>query len=400
MKKILRQSFVILAMLAGGFLTGACKDGAQPTPAAGGPVEVEVVTLQPQPVHLVVELPGRTAAFRIAEVRPQVGGIIQKRLFTEGSEVKAGQLLYQIDPATYQASYDSAKAALAKAEALEHSASLKAERYRVLVRTKAVSEQEQIEIEAGWKQAVADVAAAKAALASARINLDYTRVTAPISGRIGKSSVTEGALVTAQQSAALATIQQLDPLYVDVSQSSTELLDLKKEVAAGSAAGGEKTKSEVTVLLEDGSEYRHTGSLEFSDVTVNQTTGTVTLRAIVGNPDQELLPGMFVRARIDKGQKPAAILVPAASISRNSKGQAMVMVVNKASTVENRIVHTGQNIGTRILIADGLTAGEQVIVAGLQKIKPGVPVKVIEQAIDNQSSQTASGVAATAAKME
>jgi len=400
MKKILRQSFVILAMLAGGFLTGACKDGAQPTPAAGGPVEVEVVTLQPQPVHLVVELPGRTAAFRIAEVRPQVGGIIQKRLFTEGSEVKAGQLLYQIDPATYQASYDSAKAALVKAEALEHSASLKAERYRVLVRTKAVSEQEQIEIEAGWKQAVADVAAAKAALASARINLDYTRVTAPISGRIGKSSVTEGALVTAQQSAALATIQQLDPLYVDVSQSSTELLDLKKEVAAGSAAGGEKTKSEVTVLLEDGSEYRHTGSLEFSDVTVNQTTGTVTLRAIVGNPDQELLPGMFVRARIDKGQKPAAILVPAASISRNSKGQAMVMVVNKASTVENRIVHTGQNIGTRILIADGLTAGEQVIVAGLQKIKPGVPVKVIEQAIDNQSSQTASGVAATAAKTE
>lgn len=400
MKKILRQSFVILAMLAGGFLTGACKDGAQPTPAAGGPVEVEVVTLQPQPVHLVVELPGRTAAFRIAEVRPQVGGIIQKRLFTEGSEVKAGQLLYQIDPATYQASYDSAKAALAKAEALEHSASLKAERYRVLVRTKAVSEQEQIEIEAGWKQAVADVAAAKAALASARINLDYTRVTAPISGRIGKSSVTEGALVTAQQSAALATIQQLDPLYVDVSQSSTELLDLKKEVAAGSAAGGEKTKSEVTVLLEDGSEYRHTGSLEFSDVTVNQTTGTVTLRAIVGNPDQELLPGMFVRARIDKGQKPAAILVPAVSISRNSKGQAMVMVVNKASTVENRIVHTGQNIGTRILIADGLTAGEQVIVAGLQKIKPGVPVKMIEQAIDNQSSQTASGVAATAAKTE
>lgn len=400
MKKILRQSFVILAMLAGGFLTGACKDGAQPTTAAGGPVEVEVVTLQPQPAHLIVELPGRTAAFRIAEVRPQVGGIIQKRAFTEGSEVKAGQLLYQIDPATYQASYDSAKAALAKAEALEHSASLKAERYRVLVRTKAVSEQEQIEIEAGWKQAVADVAAAKAALASARINLDYTRVTAPISGRIGKSSVTEGALVTAQQSAALATIQQLDPLYVDVSQSSTELLDLKKEVAAGSAAGGKKNKSEVTVLLEDGSKYRHTGSLEFSDVTVNQTTGTVTLRAIVGNPDQELLPGMFVRARIDKGQKPAAILVPAASISRNSKGQAMVMVVNKASTVENRIVHTGQNIGTRILITEGLTAGEQVIVAGLQKIKPGVPVKVIEQGIDNQSSQTASGVAATAAKME
>ena len=238
MNRVVRNVFVLLPLLVTGLLVGACKNTPQHNAATGDPVEVTVVTLKPQPVSLVVELPGRTAAFRIAEVRPQVGGIIQKRLFTEGGEVKAGQLLYQIDPASYQASFDSAKAALAKAEAQEHSSRLKADRYRVLVRTKAVSDQEQVEMEANWKQAVADVAAAKAALASARINLDYTRVTAPITGRIGKSTVTEGALVTAQQSAALATIQQLDPLYVDVNQSSTELLDLKKEIAGGRASGG------------------------------------------------------------------------------------------------------------------------------------------------------------------
>jgi membrane fusion protein (multidrug efflux system) len=396
--KTLRQTRLFLfPFLVAGMLVGGCKETPKQS-AVGGPVEVEVVTLAPQSVNLRVELPGRTAAFRIAEVRPQVGGIIQKRLFAEGSEVKAGQLLYQIDPATYQASFDSAKASLAKAEAQEHSARLKAERYRVLVKTKAVSEQEQIEMEAGWQQAVADVAAAKAALATARINLDYTRVTAPISGRIGKSTVTEGALVTAQQSAALATIQQLDPLYVDVSQSSTELLNLKKEVEAGLASGGEKPKSEVTVLLEDGNAYQHTGSLEFSDVTVNQTTGTVTLRAIVGNPEHELLPGMFVRARIDKGQRPEAILVPAAGISRNSKGQATVMVVNKESAVEGRIVQTGQNIGNQVLVTQGLSAGEQVVVAGLQKIKPGVPVKPVEQAAS--ASKTAATAPAPAAKTE
>jgi len=344
-------------------------------------------------------LPGRTAAFRIAEIRPQVGGIIQKRLFTEGGEVKAGQLLYQIDPASFQASFDSAKAALAKAEAQEHSSRLKADRYRVLVRTKAVSDQEQVEMEANWKQAVADVAAAKAALASARINLDYTRITAPITGRIGKSTVTEGALVTALQSAALATIQQLDPLYVDVNQSSTELLDLKKEITGGQASGGQQVKSEVKVLLEGGAVYRHTGSLEFSDVTVNQTTGSVTLRALVPNPDQELLPGMFVRARIAKGQRADAICVPAVGVSRNSKGQATVMVVNKQSAVESRVVQTGQNVGVQVLITEGLAAGEQVIVAGLQKIKPGLPVKAIELPATG-TNQAVSAPASPAAKTE
>ena len=399
MNRVVRNVFVLLPLLVTGLLVGACKNTPQQNAATGDPVEVTVVTLKPQPVSLVVELPGRTAAFRVAEVRPQVGGIIQKRLFTEGGEVKVGQLLYQIDPASYQASFDSAKAALAKAEAQEHSSRLKADRYRVLVRTKAVSDQEQVEMEANWKQAVADVAAAKAALASARINLDYTRISAPITGRIGKSTVTEGALVTALQSAALATIQQLDPLYVDVNQSSTELLDLKKEIAGGPASGGQQVKSEVKVLLEGGSVYRHTGSLEFSDVTVNQTTGSVTLRALVPNPDQELLPGMFVRARIAKGQRPDAICVPAAGVSRNSKGQATVMVVNKQSAVESRVVQTGQNVGVQVLITQGLAAGEQLIVAGLQKIKPGIPVKAIELPATG-TDQALSAPAKSAAKSE
>ena len=367
---------LFFSMIVAAVLLSACNQENKKSIILG-PVEVDVLTVKQQPVNLVVELPGRTAAYRIAEVRPQVGGIVKKRLFTEGSEVKAGQLLYQIDPDTYQARFDSAKAALAKADALEHSARLKAERYRTLVQTKAVSDQDQVEMEANWKQAVADVTAAKAALDSARINLDHTRLTAPISGRIGRSSVTEGALVTAEQPAALATIQQLDPLYVDLNQSSSELLNLKKELSSGQPQNLIKTQSPVKVLLEDGSEYSQPGVLEFSDVTVNQTTGTVILRAIVANPDQRLLPGMFVRARIDKGQRPNAILIPAVSVSRNNKGQSMVMLVNKESVVEARIIQTGQNIGNQVLVTEGLSEGEQVIMAGLQKIKPGVPVKAV-----------------------
>lgn len=390
MKLLIKKNTLWGAILLVGLGLAACKQGTEQKAVVTAPVEVDVVTLKTEPIELSVELPGRTAAIRVAEVRPQVSGIIQKRLFVEGTEVKSGQLLYQIDPATYQAAFDSAKAALAKTEAQEKSAQLKAERYRILVRTKAVSEQEQIEMEAAWKQSVADVAAAKAALAAARINLDYTKVIAPITGRIGKSSVTEGALVTAQQSTALATIQQLDPMYVDVNQSSTELMRLKKEVAAGLASGGESPKSAVTVIFDDGSEYGQNGSLEFSDVTVNQTTGTVTLRAIIANPQYELLPGMFVRARIDKGLQPAAILVPAASVQRNSKGQAMVMVVGQGSTVEGRTIQTGQNIGDRILVSDGVQPGEQVIVSGLQKIRAGVAVKPVERQAKPAVGQTAS----------
>ena len=390
-----KRTSLFFSLLIAVVLLSACRQ-ENPKTITPGPMEVGVLTIKQQPVNLAVELPGRTAAYRIAEVRPQVGGIIKKRLFTEGSEVKAGQLLYQIDPDTYQARFDSAKAALAKADALEHSARLKAERYRTLVQTKAVSDQDQVEMEANWKQAVADVAAAKAAVDSARINLDYTKLTAPISGRIGRSTVTEGALVTAEQATALATIQQLDPLYVDLNQSSTEMLNLKKELSSEQAQHLEKSQSPVKVLFEDGLEYNQTGVLEFSDVTVNQTTGTVILRAIVANPDQRLLPGMFVRARIDKGQRPNAILVPAVSISRNSKGQPMVMLVNKESVVEARIVQTGQNIGDQVLVTEGLSEGEQVIVAGLQKIKPGVSVKAAAGVVSNAIQSPASAPTAVA----
>ena len=389
------RTSLFFSLLIAVVLLSACRQ-ENPKTIAPGPMEVGILTIKQQPVNLAVELPGRTAAYRIAEVRPQVGGIIKKRLFTEGSEVKAGQLLYQIDPDTYQARFDSAKAALAKADALEHSARLKAERYRTLVQTKAVSDQDQVEMEANWKQAVADVAAAKAAVDSARINLDYTKLTAPISGRIGRSTVTEGALVTAEQATALATIQQLDPLYVDLNQSSTEMLNLKKELSSEQTQHLEKSQSRVKVLFEDGAEYSQPGTLEFSDVTVNQTTGTVILRAIVANPDQRLLPGMFVRARIDKGQRPNAILVPAVSISRNSKGQPMVMLVNKESVVEARIIQTGQNIGDQVLVTEGLSEGEQVIVAGLQKIKPGVSVKAAAGVASNAIQSPASAPTAVA----
>lgn len=370
---------MFLVVVLTGLLLTACKEETRQAMMPQGPVEVDVVTLTTQPAEIEVELPGRTAAYRVAEVRPQVNGIIKKRVFTEGSEVKAGDLLYQIDPAVYQARLDSAGAALAKARAIEHSARLKAERYGSLARSKAVSELDQVEIEAGWKQAVADVAAAEAAVNSARIDLDYTRVTAPISGRIGRSMVSEGALVTAQQSTALATIQQLDPLYVDLTRSSNELRGLKKDLSAGNGGGGDAARSKVRILFEDGSLHEQIGALEFSDVTVEQSTGTVTLRAVVANPDETLLPGMFVRARISSGVKQDAILIPAASVSRNSKGEAVVMLVNGESQVESRIIRSGRNIGEKVLVNDGLAGGERLITAGLQKVKPGVTVKAVEQ---------------------
>jgi membrane fusion protein (multidrug efflux system) len=348
-------------------------------------------------VALSEELPGRTTAYRIAEVRPQVSGIILKRHFEEGSEVKAGQLLYKIDPAVYQAAYDSARAALARAEASENSARLKAERYRKLVDRKAVSDQDQVETEAAWKQAQAEIAAARAAVDSARINLAYTDVKAPISGRIGKSQVTEGALVTAQQATALATIQQLDPMYIDVSQSSVELLRLKKEVASGQLQVDAEGKARVSVLLEDGSAYAHPGELEFADVTVTVSTGTVTLRVLAPNPDNELLPGMFVRARLERGQRPDAILAPQVAITRDIKGIAQALVVNKESVVELRRLVTGQMIGESMVIESGLQAGDRVIVAGLQKVRPGVPVKAVEA---RPAAPAESGQAATPNKAE
>ncbi len=388
-----RTPLIALALMAA-LLVSACKDGKQQGAIGPGvPVEVNAITVALQPVRFSEELPGRTSAFRIAEVRPQISGILQKRLFTEGSEVKAGQQLYQIDPASYQAAYASAQAALARSEAAEYSARLKAERYRNLVRNQAVSIQEQVEAEASWKQAAAEVAATRAAVETARINLDYTRITAPISGRIGKSMASEGALMTAQQGSALAVIQQLDPLYVDVRQSAGETLQLQKRF--GGENNGTPSPTEVRLLLEDGTTYAEAGVLKFADSTVDQSTGTVILRATVPNPDEELLPGLFVRARLTRPQEEQAILIPQASVVRNNRGQAMVMLVNGQNAVEARPVTTGQNLGDRIVITSGLVAGERLIVDGLQKIKPGAPVKIATAQPQSGKQPPASGQPAT-----
>lgn len=359
-------------------LTAGCaqKDAAV-TMAPGGPPEVGVIEIKPQKVILTTELPGRTSAFLVAEVRPQVSGIIQKRLFAEGSDVKAGAVLYQIDPAMYQAAYNSAKAALARAEANLVPARLKAERYKELITSHAVSQQDYDDANAALQQAEADVASARASVETARINLDYTRVTAPISGRIGRSSVTDGALVTANQPAALATIQQLSSMYVDVTQSSSEMLRLRQSLDNGILKGGGASQARVRLILEDGSIYPMSGTLKFSEVTVDQSTGSLTLRAVFPNPKQMLLPGMFVRAVLEEGVSEHAILVPQRGVTRNQAGNAMAMVVGIEDKVEPRIIKVVRTVGDNWLVSEGLKAGDRVILEGIQKARPGMPVKVM-----------------------
>ncbi len=365
-------------LVLGSVLLAACGQSKQGGPQAAGPqgpVEVGVATLQAQTVTLTTELSGRTSPYMVAEVRPQIGGIVQKRLFTEGGTVKAGQTLYQINPETYQAAYDSARASLARAEANATSARLKAERYKELIAINGVSRQEYDDADAANKQAQADVAAARAAVDSARINLSYTRIASPISGRIGKSSVTQGALLITNQANALATVQQLDPIYVDVTQSSAELLRLKRALGNGSLQNSGSAK--VRLILEDGSEYEQSGTLQFADVTVDPSTGAQTLRAIFPNPKNELLPGMFVRARLAEGVKQNAILVPQQGVSRTPTGEATAMVVGPDGKVQPRPIKATRTVGDKWLVSEGLKAGEQVIVEGLQKIKPGAPVKPV-----------------------
>ncbi len=366
------------AALAGVFLLSACGGSGQQQgagPAAMVPT-VGVTTASVEAVTAIAELPGRTAPYLIAEVRPQVTGIVKARQFTEGSEVKAGQTLYQIDPATYQAAFDSAKASLARAEANLHSAHLKAERYADLVKIEAVSKQANDDAVAALKQAEADVAAAQAAVEKARIDLNFTRVSSPIPGRIGRSAVTAGALVTANQADALATVQQLDPIYVDLTQSSAELLRLRRNLAEGKLQRNGADTVPVRLLLEDGSLYGAEGKLEFSEVSVDPATGSVTLRAVFPNPKGELLPGMYVRARLAQGVNNDAILVPHAALSRDPRGNALVMVVNGESKVEARIVKTGQSLGDKWVVTEGLAAGDRIIVDGLQKVRPGAQVQV------------------------
>ena len=371
------RSFAHVALaLTSALVLSACGEQAgQANAQSGGAPKPTVTVIETQAiaVPLTTELAGRTSAYLVAEIRPQVSGIIQKRVFTEGSEVKAGQVLYQIDPATYQASYDSARAGLARAEAALGQARLSARRHAELVKIEAVSIQANDDAQAALALAEADVAAARAAVKSSKVNLDYTRITSPISGRIGRSTVTRGALVTASQTAALATVQQLDPIYVDLTQSTTELLALRDKVASGKvqAANG---AIPVTLMLENGRPYAHTGTLAFSEVTVDEGTGSVTLRAELPNPDGHLLPGMYVRARIEQGQATQAVLVPHKAVSRDTRGQAVVMVVTDAGKVEARQVSAEQSLNDQWVITDGLTGGERVIVEGLQKVRAGAEV--------------------------
>ncbi len=378
------------ALVCSGLMLSGCGQQASTESVAAIP-DVGIVEIQAQAVTLTTELSGRTSAFQVSEVRPQVGGIIQKRLFVEGADVKAGQALYQIDPATYQATYDSARASLAKAEASLISTRNKASRYEELVAIKAVSQQDNDDSQAALKQAQADVASAKAAVETARINLDYTRVAAPISGRIGRSSVTPGALVTAGQSAALATVQQLDTIYVDVTQSSAELLRLKRDLASGQLKAAGANQASVKLMLEDGSVYPEAGKLQFSDVTVDQSTGSITLRAVFPNPKGDLLPGMYVRAVLEEGGEDRAILVPQQGVTRDTKGNPTALVVGAENKVELRVLKTRRTVGDKWLVSEGLKAGDKLIVDGLQKIGPGMPVNPVPALSADKAAAPAAG---------
>lgn len=363
-------------LFAGGLLASCGKKQAAAGPAMMmGTPEVSVITLQPQKVELTTELSGRVAASLTAEVRPQVSGIIQNRLFTEGTDVKEGDVLYQIDPATYQAAFDGAQAALAKAEANLAPVKLKAERYEELKKSEAVSVQDYDDAVAALKLTEAEIGSAKAALESARINLAYTKVTAPISGRIGRSSVTNGALVTANQATPLATIVKLDQVYVDVTQSSTDMLRLRKALESGQLSGAKQ--ADVTLTLDDQSVYPQTGVLKFSEAFVDEATGTVTLRTQFPNPKLTLLPGMFVRAKLVDGVRENAILVPQRGVSRNPAGDATVMTVNEQNIAEMKIIKADRTVGPDWLVNEGLKPGDKVILEGLQKARPGTPVKAV-----------------------
>src|ERR1700693_2950430 len=350
----------VLALAVALTACSAKKEAPPPPP----PVPVKVVTLKAESVSLTTDLPGRTVAFKVADIRPQVSGVIQKRMFVEGSDVKEGQQLYQIDPALYQAAYESAAASA-------ESSRQQAERYKPLAEVNAVSKQD-------YDNAVAAATQGKASADTARINLVYTRLLSPIPGRVGRSSVTEGALVTANQTTALATVQQLDPIYVDVSQPSAVLLRLKRELAAGQLVEAGDNQAEVHLFLEDGSGYKLTGKLQFAEVQVDQTTGSVTLRALFPNPDRLLLPGMFVREQLEEGRRTDALLVPQVAVTHNQRGDPTALVVNADNKVELRFLTTERAIGDKWLVTACVKAGDRVIVEGLQFARPGAAVKAEE----------------------
>ena len=367
---------VAAAILGFSLLLAAC--GGKPgAPAAPAPVEVGVVAIHPVALTLTRELPGRTAPYRVAEVRARVNGIVQKRLFAEGSDVKEGQKLFLIDPAPYEAALDGAKAALARSEATLANARVVAGRHAELIKNNVVSQQDHDNAMAALKTGEADVAAARAAEQTARINLGYTTVTAPVSGRIGRSAVTEGAYVQAAQATLLATVQQINPMYVDLSQSADEVLRLRRDMESGKLQGSDKGQARVRLVTDDGREYPITGTLQFAEVTVDPGTGSIALRALFPNPRGELLPGMFVRARLEEGVSPRALLVPQVGVTRDQKGLPVAMVVNAEKKVERRQLVTERAVGNAWLVTDGIRPGDQVIVEGLQKVRPGTLVNPV-----------------------
>ena len=353
----------------------ACEEGGKGAPGSSGPREVVIIKLEPRREVYTTALAGRIASFQVAEVRPQVGGILQQRLFTEGADVKTGQALYQIDPATYEAALDSAQAALMKAEANVTPARLKAERFRELLAIKAVSKQEYDDAQAAFKQAEADVAVNRAAVKTARINLEYTKVRSPISGRIGKSAFTPGALVTANQAQALTSVRQLDPVYVDITQSSQDLLRLRAQFTNGELRSAAE-EAPVRLKLENGAMYPHEGRLQFTDVSVDESTGMVSLRALFPNPEHILLPGMYVRAVIAEGVDENALLVPQRALRRDPTGQASVLLVDGGGKVDVRLVDVGRTVGDSWQVLSGLKPGDRVIVEGGQNVRPGMSVKI------------------------
>jgi len=363
--------------------TAGCED--QPTQAAAitpppAPVAVTIQTLVRREIPVNSVLPGRTAPFRVAEVRPQVGGVLRERLFTEGETVTAGQPLFQIDPAPFEAAVRRAEAALTRIEATERLALSTANRLRTLARSQVVSEQNLENAEATLRQAQADILSTRAALETARIDLSYTRVTSPISGRTNRSNVTPGALVTANQPTALVSVTQLDPILVDITQPSSVLLQQRRDVASGALRRPSADRVVARLILEDGSEYPHAGEIQFSEVIVDQGTGSVTIRAVFPNPDQLLLPGMFVRARMEEGVTDRALLVPQRAVMRTPRGEPMAFVVNAEGVVEQRILRANRVIGTDWLVTEGVAPGDRVVVEGLQRIRVGTRVQATERA--------------------
>ncbi len=377
----------------------ACSEQAAPTggpPGGSASVEVGTVAMQAAPVPIVVEVAGRTTASAIADIRPQVDGIIKKRVFTEGSTVEAGDLLYEIDPASYQAAYDSAAAALQKAQAALPSAQAKVDRYNQLVGVNSVTAQSLDDAKATLAQAKADIASADAAVETAKINLDFTNVRAPIGGLIGTSTVTEGALVTAKQTTALATIRQIDPIYVDLSDSSANLLRFRNMMNSGKLTRDDGPPT-LKLILEDGSTYGETGKLNTMDATVSETTGTFSIRSVMANPDRQLLPGMYVRAVITIGTDPNGFLLPQRAVNRNAKGAATAMFVTADNKVETRILDTVQAVGNNWLVDEGIKDGDRLIVDGLQKIRDGQTVTPVAVTLDANGVAHVSAAAAPAA---